>query len=77
MHRIFFDTNEGTHAAGYELRLPASIADLAALGDELREGLRVVIVMPDELEMQADLSFDRESGYWIAAPVSGTIKYLD
>jgi hypothetical protein len=75
--RIFFDTNEGTHAHGYELSLPLSLADLAALGDRLRDGLEVIIYMPDELEMRAVLNFAVEQHIWIAQPIEGTIRYLD
>jgi hypothetical protein len=75
--RIFFDTNEGTHAQGYELSLPHSLAALAALGDRLQAGLEVIIYMPDELEMRAILSFGVEQQVWIARPIEGSIRYLD
>ncbi len=75
MHRVFFDTNEGSHHHGYDLHLPSSIEDLQKIGDELRDGLRVAIYMPEELEMEALLSFKEESDYWIAIPVEGTIKH--
>jgi len=47
------------------------------LGDELREGTRVTIYMPDELEMTATLRFDASEKVWWAQPVEGTITYLD
>jgi hypothetical protein len=75
--RIFFDTNEGTHAHGYELSMPRSHVDLAALGDCLRDGLEVIIYMPDELEMRATLTFAVEQQVWIAVPIEGSIHYLD
>lgn len=77
MHRIAFDTNEGSQEAGYWLWLPVSLKSLEKIKGEIFEGERVVIFMEGELEMEAFLKFDRERGYWIAMPVSGTIKYLD
>ncbi|HEX3675694.1 MAG TPA: hypothetical protein VHU87_15590 [Rhizomicrobium sp.] len=77
MHRIFFDTNEGSQEFGYLLHLPSSAQDLATMGSEVREGARVTICMPNELEMEATLTFDSECGCWKAMPIPGTIKYLD
>jgi hypothetical protein len=77
--RVMFDTNEGSMAGGYWL----SKRDLEAIGPALKQGLRVIIYMPDELEMEAILEFDyagsswREEGSWIGRPVPGTVKYLD
>ena len=73
---IFFDTNEGTHEHGYLLWLPKSKADLEALGDRLRDGLQVMIVMPDELEMLAILRWAAADGAWVAHPVPGTLRYI-
>ena len=39
------------------------------------EGMRVIIYMPDELEMEATLELDPTSKCWIARPDIGTIKY--
>jgi hypothetical protein len=83
--RIYFDANEGTFDLGYWLVLKQSLADLHALGDELQEGLEVIIYMPDELEMGARLRFDRSQstrntwtdGIWVAVPVPDTIKRPD
>jgi hypothetical protein len=75
--RIFFDTNEGTHDHGYELSLPLSLAGLAAISDQLRDGLQVLIYMPDELEMRAILNFAVKQQVWIARPIEGSIRYLD
>jgi hypothetical protein len=74
--RIFFDTNEGSHEHGYLLRLPKSEEGLKALGERLCDGLRVIIVMPDELEMLATLRRDPSNGAWVAYPVSGTLRYI-
>jgi hypothetical protein len=62
---------------GYCLGFDQSRNDLEALGDELREGTRVTIYMPHELEMTATLRFDATEKVWWAKPVDGAITYLD
>ncbi|WP_147423399.1 hypothetical protein [Sphingosinicella microcystinivorans] len=74
--RIFFDTNEGWHETGYILRLPCSKVDLSALGSNHLEGMLVTIYMPNELEMDARLHWDKSLGDWLARPVKGSIRYL-
>jgi hypothetical protein len=75
--RIFFDSNEGTHEHGYWLNLSKSRRDLERLGDQLREGLHVLLHMPDEFEVEAVLRFDIQSDHWVGMPVAGTLRYLD
>src|SRR5713101_1385458 len=81
IHRISFDTNEiifdSPTEARYDLSFPTSVAELAQIGADLRDGLRVIIYMPDELEMEAALVFDRERDAWTARPIAGTTTYLD
>ncbi len=74
--RIYFDTNSGTPDRRYGLWLDSSVADLARIPDGPRDGMRVVIYMGDELEMEAILVRDADWG-WTADPVPGTVKYLD
>ena len=74
MHRIYFDTNEG-NGKRYALWLSASRSDLASISSELRDGLRVIIYMTDELEMEATLEYDAEQGAWMAIPDDSTIKH--
>jgi hypothetical protein len=76
VHRIYFDTNEGTDER-YDLGLQASINDLAAIPGGPREGLRVVIYMTGELEMEATLEYDGSRSSWMAVPDDSTIKYYD
>ncbi len=77
MHRVSFDTNEGSHDIGYWLHLPNSLLDIASIGNNIHDGLHVIIYMPDELEMEAVLKFDKEGGFWKAIPIPDTIKHLD
>jgi len=75
MYRVYFDTNEGV-AEGYGLWLNASMKDLSRIPDGPEEGMRVIIYMTGELEMQATLKFAREQNCWIALPIPGTTTYL-
>jgi hypothetical protein len=77
LSRIYFDTNERPDGDRYGLWLSTSLADIESIGGELRDGLHVIIYMPDELEMEAVLQFDPEWAAWTARPVKGTITYLD
>ena len=81
--RVFFDSNEGTHAQGYFLYLPLSLRELAAIED-LKEGLEVMLYMPEELEMRALLRRMTPAecaenhvaiGTWLAEPIVGTARH--
>jgi hypothetical protein len=77
VYRVFFDTNTGTvDGRGYRLWFDKSRSDLARIPGGPREGMRVIIYMDEELEMEATLAFDLASKAWIAIPVAGTTKYL-
>ena len=73
MHRIYFDTNEGRRD-GYGLWLDASRQDLAQIADGPQDGMRVIIYMTGELEMEATLAFDANQNAWIAIPPPGNNK---
>ena len=75
--RIYFDTNDGDPEWGYELKFSQSKKDIEAIGADIHDGIRVVIYMTDELEMEAELKFEHELGYWKAIPDLSTIRYLD
>jgi hypothetical protein len=75
--RVFFDTNDGTPEDGYCLGFDQSRNDLEALGDDLRDGTKVTLYMPDELEMTATLRFDPTEKVWWADPIDGVITHLD
>ena len=73
--RIWFSTNDRVAIDRYGLWLPKSKADLERLGSELREGLRVMLYEPGELEMEATLAFDPDYKAWIATGDGTTILY--
>jgi hypothetical protein len=77
LHRIYFDTNErhfDIRGIRYDLGLPGSFTDIAPIAGQLHEGMRVIIYMTGELEMEATLEFDRNSGGWMARPIEATTK---
>jgi hypothetical protein len=77
MHRIYFDANEATFEPGvcrYDLGLRSSVKDLAEIVDK-HDGMRVIIYMPGELEMEATLEFDAKYGCWMARPIPGTTNH--
>lgn len=76
MYRIYFDTNEGVKG-DYGLWLSASKKDLDRIPNGPQDGMRVIIYMTGELEMEAILAFMPEHAAWMARPVPGTIKYLE
>lgn len=75
--RIYFDTNSGTPAprSRYGLWFDLSKRDLAAIAGGPRDGMRVIIYMTNELEMEAILEFDSEWNEWVGDPLLETIKY--
>ena len=70
--RIFCDANDG-----FWLYADASRRDLEALGNRLSNGVRVILFMPQEFEIEAILSFDAKQGCWVGEPLRETIRYLD
>jgi DNA-binding MarR family transcriptional regulator len=70
-----FDSNDAVDNDVYWLGFTRSREDLAAIGGELREGLRVVIYMTDELEMEALLAFDPDRRVWLARGERGTVRH--
>ena len=77
LHRIYFDTNDGTMADGYPLVCKGAQDDIQPIADKLTEGMHVVIYMTGELEMEAVLELDPTHGYWVGRPIKGTLKILD
>jgi hypothetical protein len=77
LRRTYFDTNEAYGTGDdirYDLSLRRSLEDIAVMSDQLQEGMRVIIYMTGELEMEATLEFDLKYGRWMAQPVEGTTK---
>ena len=75
MHRIYFDSNEGSSGNDrYGLWLARSREDLAKIPGGPREGMLVTIYMTGEVEMEATLEWDDAWRGWTARPDAGTSK---
>jgi hypothetical protein len=72
---IFFDTNETLGEHRYALMLDRSRGDLARMGDRLRDGVRVRLVMTDDLTCIARLEWDAEAECWVGNAEPGS--YVD
>ena len=75
MERVFFDSNTAGEG-GYWLCLPLSLADLDQIADK-HDGMRVLLCMPKELELQAELFYDAARELWVGRPIEGAVRLLD
>jgi hypothetical protein len=74
MIRIYADFNNVAEDGKVELNTVGSLRDIAANSAELREGLRVMLYMTDEFDVEAVLCFDR---IWLGVPDYTTLVYTD
>ena len=68
MHRVFV-ANASFDRLDYWLHHPRSVADLEAMGEALRPGIRVILVGAGGQEQPARLEFQEEVNCWVAYPV--------
>jgi hypothetical protein len=71
--RIYFDTNSADEDFRYKLDMVGSLRDIKRLGDVLRPGIRVLLYMPDEVEVEATLEFDEAQHRWLGRPDWDTV----
>lgn len=74
--RIYFDTNEQDTGGAYILSVFGAQDDIKRLGDLLRPGMRVLLYMTDELEVEATLEYDSVYKRWLGRADLSTIRYL-
>ncbi len=74
MYRVYFDSNEGPDDERYGLWLNKSARDLAHIPGGPREGMRVIIYMVGEIEMEATLEWDEQWNGWTARWIEGTCR---
>jgi hypothetical protein len=74
MHRVYFDSNEGTETGDYGLWLDKSKEDLAKIPGGPKEGLKVTIYMIGEIEIEAILVWNAPWNGWSARPIDGTTR---
>ena len=74
MLRIYADFNNTGEDDRVRLNTVGSLRDLRALEGQLADGLRVILYMTDEFEVEGTLVFDT---IWNGIPDWSTIKYAD
>ena len=74
MIRIYADFNHCDEQGRVLLDTVGSLADIGENEAALAEGMVVLLVMDEELEVEATLGFDR---VWRAVPDFETLRHLD
>lgn len=75
IYRIFFDSNTGDDQRGYVLDFEQSKEDIRLMKGRARNGAVVLLYMPGELEVEAEMKFDSALNCWRGIP-KGTFKIL-
>ena len=68
MHRVFIASDDPDRL-DYWLHDRRSEDDLGAMGDDLRDGVRVIVCRPGVFEIEAELRFQAEVNCWVAYPM--------
>jgi hypothetical protein len=76
-HAVFFDSNDSNGDGDFFLTTSRSEKDLSGIGADLKDGLRVMLVMPDEFEVEGALCFDARLKCWLGRADFATIRYLN
>lgn len=76
-HAVFFDSNDSNGDGAFFLTTARSEKDLSGIGADLKDGLHVMLVMPDEFEVEGALCFNARLGCWLGQADLDTIRYLD
>lgn len=74
MIRIYADFNSVDEGGRVWLNTVAALTDIAAYQGALTDGMRVMLYVPGELEVEATLVFDR---IWNGIPDWATLHCLD
>jgi hypothetical protein len=74
MIRIYADFNNCAEDGRVRLNTMGSLEDIEKHKDLIKEGLRVVLYTPNELDIEAVLCFD---GIWYGVPDADTLVYTD
>ena len=74
MRRIYADFNYRDEKQRVVLNTTGALRDIATAPEELVPGLRVLLYMSGEFEVEGVLEFD---GVWLAKPDYSTIRYYD
>ena len=74
--RLYADGNEMTDDDRFFLDIPGSLADIERYGASLHPGVRVVLNVQEEFEVEAVLEFDAAREIWLGNPDWGTRREL-
>ena len=76
--RIYFDTNDRDDSGpeAYSLNISGAQKDIQRLGDSIHPGMRVLLYMTDELEVEAILQYNSQYQYWVGHADMSTLHYL-
>ncbi len=74
--RIYFDTNEQDDSGAYLLSVFGAQEDIKRLGDSLHPGIRVLLYMTDELDVEATLEYDSVYDCWLGRADWRRVRYL-
>jgi hypothetical protein len=76
--RIYFDANETDDSGpnAYLLSIFGAQEDIQLLGDSIRPGMRVLLYMADELEVEATLQYNSQNQYWVGHADMSTLRRL-
>ena len=74
MIRIYADFNHCDEQYHVVLNTVGSLADIKKHSDALVEGMRVLLYVEDEFEVEGTLIFDK---VWRAIPDYATLRYLN
>jgi len=75
--RIYFEENDsGPEKDSYYLGTSQAQEDIKRLGDAARPGLRVLLYMGDELEVEATLDIERQFNIWLARADWLTVRHF-
>jgi hypothetical protein len=76
MPRIYADENDKTQDDCYMLHSAASLRDIERYQGQLLSGMRVLLNVQDEFEVEAILQYDAAKKMWLGQPDSSSRRNL-
>jgi hypothetical protein len=74
--RIYCAWNNRIDEKRFDLGCPGSRNDIERQAGELRDGMRVLLYEPDELDAEGTIEFDPTTARWVAIPDWSTMRYI-
>jgi hypothetical protein len=76
MLRVYADFNCQDEDGKVRLDVAGSLTDLKGVATTIANGTRVILYVPNELEVEANLNFDSNREIWLATPDYATTRHL-